>query len=64
MTTKLKFMSMDTLQVDEWSVDCSMCNGQILVSMFNTITEEYCIQVFRNEREANFYVNSKCLRLN
>lgn len=48
--------------VGHWIVRCSIMNGNILIVLFHSETEECIIRQFKNEKEANSFVNELCLR--
>ena len=56
-TAKLPIHSLDTVLVENWFVRCSLMNGNILVIMLNSITEETRIGFFDSEKKANYFVN-------
>lgn len=60
MKTRFKFNSLHPVVVEDWIVKCSFCNGNIMIVMIHTMTEELLIKYFRNERDANRFVNTIC----
>ena len=42
-TAKISIHSLDTVLIEDWFIRCSMMNGNILVVMLNSITEETLI---------------------
>lgn len=63
MNTAKSIHSLDTILVEGWFVRCSMMNGNILVIMLNSITEETRIGFFQNEKDANHFVNNLCYQI-
>ena len=62
-TAKLPIHSLDTVLVEGWFVRCSMMNGNILIVMLNSITQETRIGFFDSEKEANYFVNNICYHI-
>ena len=62
-TAKISIHSLDTVLVEDWFIRCSMMNGNILVVMLNSITEETLIGFFDGEKKANHFVNSICYQI-
>lgn len=58
----MKILSLKTVMVGHWIVRCSIMNGNILIVLFHSETEECIIRQFKNEKEANSFVNELCLR--
>lgn len=58
----MKILSLKAVAVGPWLVKCSIMKGNILILLFHSETEECIIRQFKNEKEANIFVNGLCLR--
>ncbi len=60
MKTTKPIHSLETVFVEGWFVRISMLNGFILVVMINSNTSETKLGFFKNEKDANNFVNNLC----